>query len=247
MALREELERTGNWLFRWRSYLPLVLIVPTVAAMHHADYLVQDRDGQDVWALVCLVVSLAGLGVRVATVGHVPRGTSGRNTHEGQVAEVLNTSGMYSLVRHPLYLGNYVIWLGISMFCGISWLIVIFALGFWLYYERIMFAEEEFLRRKFGEAYLTWSETTPAFLPRLRGWKRPELPFSLRTVLRREYPGLFAICACFFALEAYQRVVIQGQWRPNPLWTGIFLTGLLLFLTLRTLKRKTTFLAVEGR
>jgi len=27
MALREELERQGNWLFRWRSYLPL-LIVP---------------------------------------------------------------------------------------------------------------------------------------------------------------------------------------------------------------------------
>jgi hypothetical protein len=73
------------------------------------------------------------------------------------------------------------------------------------------------------------------------------LPFSLRTVLRREYPGLFAICACFFAMEAYQRVVIQGQWRPNPLWTGIFLAGLVLFLTLRTLKRKTTLLAVEGR
>jgi protein-S-isoprenylcysteine O-methyltransferase Ste14 len=247
MALREELERAGNWLFRWRSYIPLLLIVPTLVAMHHPEYLAQDRAGNDAWAVFCLAVSLCGLGIRVVTVGHVPQRTSGRNTRDGQIAEVLNTTGVYSLVRHPLYLGNFTIWIGISLFCRLWWLTAIFALAFWIYYERIMFAEEEFLRRKFGEAYLAWADSTPAFLPRFTGWKRPDLPFSLRTVLRREYPGLFGICASFFALEAYQRVVIQGQWRPNPLWTGIFLAGLVLFLTLRTLKRKTTLLVVEGR
>jgi len=247
MALREEFEQSGNWLFRWRSYVPLVLMLPMLAAMHHPDFLCQDRGGLDAWALVCLAVSLAGLAIRVVTVGHVPRGTSGRNTHEGQVAEVLNTSGIYSVVRHPLYLGNFVIWVGIAMFCRLWWLTAIFALAFWIYYERIMFAEGEFLRRKFGGAYLAWAEKTPAFLPRLTGWRRPELPFSLRTVLRREYPGLFAICACFFALEAYQRVVIRGEWRPNPLWTGVFIAGLLAFLALRTLKRRTMLLVVDGR
>jgi protein-S-isoprenylcysteine O-methyltransferase Ste14 len=247
MALREELERAGNWLFRWRSYVPLFLVVPMLAAMHHPDYLAQDRAGNDAWAVFCLAISLCGLGIRVLTVGYVPRGTSGRNTRDGQIAEVLNTTGMYSLVRHPLYLGNFTIWIGVSLFCRLWWLTAIFALVFWIYYERIMFAEEEFLRRKFGEAYLAWADSTPAFVPRLARWKRPDLPFSLRTVLRREYPGLFGICACFFALEAYQRVVIQGQWRPNPLWTGIFLAGLALFVTLRTLKRKTTLLSVEGR
>jgi protein-S-isoprenylcysteine O-methyltransferase Ste14 len=247
MALREELERAGNWLFRWRSYVPLLLIVPMLAAMHHPEHLAQDRAGNDAWAVFCLAVSLCGLGIRVLTVGHVPRGTSGRNTRDGQIAEALNTTGMYSLVRHPLYLGNFTIWIGISLFCRLWWLTAIFALVFWIYYERIMFAEEEFLRRKFGEAYLAWADSTPALVPRLARWKRPDLPFSLRTVLRREYPGLFGICTCFFALEAYQRVVIQGQWRPNPLWTGIFLAGFALFITLRTLKRKTTLLTVEGR
>jgi len=141
MALREEFERTGNWLFRWRSYLPLVLILQMLLGMHHPDYLRQDRSGQDVWALYCLAVTLVGLGIRAVTVGFVPAGTSGRNTHDGQIAETLNTSGIYSLVRHPLYVGNFVMWLGVSMFCGIWWLTVLMALVFWIYYERIMFAE----------------------------------------------------------------------------------------------------------
>lgn len=39
MPLREEFERTGQWLFRWRSYLPLLLFPPVVAALHDFTYL----------------------------------------------------------------------------------------------------------------------------------------------------------------------------------------------------------------
>ena len=174
-------------------------------------------------------------------------GDFGRNTRAGQVADVLNTTGMYSIVRHPLYLGNFVIWLGVAMYCGVWWFVVIVVLLFWLYYERIMFAEEEFLRRKFGDTYVEWAAATPAFLPRLKGWRRAELPFSLRSVLRREYPGLFAIVAAFYVLKVYERVVIHRDPTVEPVWSGVFLAGLATFLTLRTLKRKTRLLAVEGR
>ena len=60
-------------------------------------------------------------------MGFAPRGTSGRNTL-GQVAEVLNTSGMYSVVRNPLYLGNFVIWLGLALFIKVWWCILIVVL-----------------------------------------------------------------------------------------------------------------------
>jgi protein-S-isoprenylcysteine O-methyltransferase Ste14 len=247
MALREELERSGNWLFRWRSYMPLFLVVPVLLVTCHHDYLDQERAWPDYWGLFCMAVSFVGLGVRIATVGCVPGGTSGRNTTAGQVADALNTTGMYSIVRHPLYLGNFVIWLGVAMYCGVWWFVVIVALLFWLYYERIMFAEEEFLRRKFGDTYVEWAAATPAFLPRLREWRRAELPFSLRSVLRREYPGLFGIVAAFYVLKVYERVVIHRDLTVEPVWSGVFLAGLATFLTLRTLKRKTRLLAVEGR
>ena len=46
-------------------------------------------------------------------------------------------------------------------------------LVFWLYYERIMLAEEEFLRARYGKAFDDWAARTPAFLPNFRHWVPP--------------------------------------------------------------------------
>ena len=247
MALQEELERTGNWLFRWRSFIPLALVVPMFAAMRHFEYLGHRHLYQEFWAFLCMGISFLGLAIRAAVVGQTPYGTSGRNTWQGQVADSLNTRGVYSVVRHPLYLGNFIIWLGISLFALTWWLTVIFALLYWIYYERIMFAEEAYLRRKFGKSFDDWAARTPAFLPRFSGWEKAELPFSLRNVLRREYTGFFGIVAGFFLLEVSEHVAVEHELNFEPHWMAIFLAGLTIYLTLRTLKKHTALLDVEGR
>ncbi|MEI3423359.1 MAG: hypothetical protein V8R91_21190 [Butyricimonas faecihominis] len=61
-------------------------------------------------------------------------------------------------------------WLGISLLtCNIGF-IAIFVLAYWLYYERIMYAEEQFLRNKFGVAYINWAEITPTILPNFKSF-----------------------------------------------------------------------------
>lgn len=246
MPLLEEMERSGSWLFRWRSYIPLVVIVPMLIAMNQFEYVGHRHELQEVWSFFCMTISFAGLAVRMATVGHAPDGTSGRNTRS-QIAAQLNTTGWYSVVRHPLYLGNFVIWLGVSMFYLTWWLTTIFVLLYWIYYERIMLAEEQFLRRTFGQAYLDWADATPAIVPDFRLWRRPELSFSWRTVLRREYCGAFAIVAAFYVLEISEHLVVERSLVFETHWTIIFFVALLLFLTLRTLKRNATVLHVPGR
>lgn len=159
----------------------------------------------------------------------------------------MNTTGMYSIVRHPLYLGNYFIWLGISLFVRRWWLTLIITLIFWLYYERIMFAEEDFLQEKFGDSFSEWAAKTPAFIPRLQNWVKAELPFSFRNVLKREYGGFFAIMAIFTLLEVLSELFRSHQFKLELMWIIIFGLSLAIYLTLRTLKKHTKLLNVEGR
>src|ERR1051326_1589927 len=98
MALTDEFRDQGEWLFRWRSYLPLVLVPLVGLAIAQMDTR-NVRPFDDVWDYFCLGVSFVGLFVRAMTIGFVPRQTSGRNTTE-LVADQLNTTGMYSIVRH---------------------------------------------------------------------------------------------------------------------------------------------------
>jgi len=249
MALREELEKQGNWLFRWRSYLPL-LIVPLffIALYSSASVTLEDSEpARKYWEVFCFVLSVLGFAIRCTTVAFVPSGTSGRNTKE-QIASVLNTTGIYSVVRHPLYLGNLIIILGLLLYIRVWWFAMVGALMFWIYYERIAFAEEEFLRRKFGDAYVDWADKTPAFLPRYANWNRPNLTFSLRKVLKREYSGFFAIIASFTCLNILEGIFINARNpRIDPGWVVLFCVGLIIYLTLRTLKKKTRILDVPGR
>jgi protein-S-isoprenylcysteine O-methyltransferase Ste14 len=246
MGLREEFEATGQWLFRRRGYLPLLLFPLLLVAAADSASRAVDPGLTPTWEIGCLLLAFAGLAVRAATVGFVPRDTSGRNTGTPQ-AESLNISGLYSIVRHPLYLGNYLMWLGVALYPRAWWPPVIVSLVFWIYYERIMFAEEEFLRRKFGALYTAWAGRTPAFVPRPGNWERPAMRFSLLTVLRREHSSLLALIASLTALEIAATLADTGRLALDPVWGAALGVTLVLCLVVRAVKHRTRLLHVEDR
>lgn len=250
--LRDEMVRQGGFLFRWRSYFPLALVPLALAAILHSGALdlLLGEAGEEIWMLSCFLLAWAGQTLRAYVVGHVPTGTSGRNTR-GQRADALNTTGLYSLCRHPLYLANFIVFIAILLAVQVWWFVLIGVLAFWVYYERIMAAEEAFLFRKFGQAYLDWAEKTPAFLPVLSRWRKPARGFSWKMVLRREPYGYFAIISAFFFIEVVSDLLVEGDslvdWlRHDMVWLVLFAAGGVGFLVLRTLKKATRLFALDS-
>ncbi|MCF8370130.1 MAG: isoprenylcysteine carboxylmethyltransferase family protein [Bacteroidales bacterium] len=245
MALIEDFTRTGNWLFKYRSWLPLAMFIIFVAALFF------ERDEiftytNIYWIISCFVVSMLGFMVRIITIGTVPKGTSGKNTSH-QIADELNTTGIYSVVRHPLYLGNFLMWFGIILYSGIPWLIALLVILFALYYERIMFAEEMFLRKKYNESYIKWSLITPAFFPALGQWKKSRLSFSVKNVLKRESHAFLNTIISFSAIDFLKNYFYAEKFTLTPFWMYALAFGIVVFLVLLVIRKNTKVLDVEGR
>lgn len=239
--LTEELVQQGNWLFRYRSYVPL-LLVPfglLVLTTHlqpwpYSIYLLRMLE------LCCLGVSFVGVLVRILAIGWAQSGTSGRNTKE-QIAENLNTTGIYSVCRHPLYLGNILMVFGTLLFTRSLWFPIAGLLFYVLLYERIAIAEERFLEPKFGEAYRRWASRTPAFIPKLSLWEHPQHKFSFRAALKGEFYGVTALFVIFLALKTFDIRFSEQVWRVDLFWAYPTAVMILLFIILRHLRKHTKF------
>jgi len=250
MALMDEMGVQGSWLFRWRSFVPLALLAlllpPSLATLHLP---FGSHHFHVVWEWACFAISMLGLAIRCATVGFVPVDTSGRGTTKLR-AGTLNTSGMYSLVRHPLYLGNYVAGLGVTLVWFEWWAPVIYSLCFWLYYERIMLAEERYLASQFGDEFQRWAASTPPFLPRpaqFARWKSPSLPFSLVSTIRREYSTFVLLVTLHAGMEAIENFWLDGRLSFGMEWGGFLAGSLVVYLLMGLLKKRTRLLQAKGR
>lgn len=246
MKLQEHFFRAGEFLFRWRGHLPLLLLPLVILSFRGFCYPGGSQELYRIWEFICFGVSMMGVALRVWVSGTVPEGTSGRN-RRGQRADSLNTSGAYSMLRHPLYFGNTLIALGVALFTRTWYLPVIVLLSCLLFYERIAFREEEFLEGKFGEEFRSWAERTPAILPNLKAYRPPSLPFSLRSALRREFYAISEVVFVFSVLDLLGRLSAEGRVGTDPLWRALGLGAVVFYLSLRFLKKRTAVLDVDPK
>ncbi|MEW5738248.1 MAG: isoprenylcysteine carboxylmethyltransferase family protein [Myxococcota bacterium] len=160
-------EVLGAFFFRVRGVLPVPLVVTAVALSWRAHIVPGPGGAQvdDALNVVGLGLCVAGAVARLCTIALVPRGTSANN--RALTAQGLNTTGPYAVVRHPLYLANAHLVVGLLCIAHTPWA---WALGlgyFTVAYAFIIRAEEQLLERTFNEAWREWAARVPAWLPKL--------------------------------------------------------------------------------
>jgi protein-S-isoprenylcysteine O-methyltransferase Ste14 len=148
--------RIGAVLFRHRGWLPVpFLLVPLLA---HGT-----PDAMN-WILGLLLIAL-GEAIRlsgVAAAGTVTRRRS-------RTVQRLVTYGVFAWMRNPLYVGNFLIWMGFTVISGVLWFIPVAIVLFAIEYTLIVRYEEGVLESIFDDEYLRYQARTPRWLPRPPG------------------------------------------------------------------------------
>jgi len=179
-------------LFRLRSFTPLPLLVVVVVASWRSHAAPGPGGAEVDRALDVVGLGLAALGtvVRALVVGFEPDSNS-QTRRMG--ARALHTLGPYAVMRHPLYLGNALIVLGLACIVNepVAW--ALGGLAFLGSTAIIVHAEEALLAERFGEAWASWARAVPLVSLDPRRWRAVRgLAFDWRTALRRELNPLVA-------------------------------------------------------
>jgi protein-S-isoprenylcysteine O-methyltransferase Ste14 len=214
-----ELARTGRVLFRIRKHnIYAIIAIGVVISFFRRDLGPFTSAAADhAWFWVSLAVALTGATIRVITSGFAAFGTSGKTKKAAEATE-LNTTGPYSLVRNPLYVGRIVNFTGLAMLTG-SWAYgaIVFLLSV-LVYERIAVFEEEFLTGKFGDDYRRWASEVPALVPRLHGYVPAKYPFWWRRMIWREYKKFFQLASALVLYDFARRRLVLPTDPGDLLW-----------------------------
>ena len=110
-----------------------------------------------------LVLMVAGLALRIWSA--VTLGRFYTRTLRTASDQPLVQTGPYAVVRHPGYLADLVMWLGVGL-CSGTWIVAVtVALVMAFAYARRIAAEEAMLRRHLGRAYDVYCGRTPRLLP----------------------------------------------------------------------------------
>ena len=236
----------GDFLFKYRGQIPILFFFIVIPFIYYTDYTNYSKEIINYNMVLSFLISLIGLIIRAYTVGTTPAGTSGRNRKK-QIAKTLNKTGIYSIVRNPLYLGNFLIWLGISIYTLNVFFILCLNLFFFIYYIKIINAEEKFLERKFKNEFLFWKKITPKLFPSVQNYKKSNYSFSIKTILKREYSSFLATVVSFFYIQILINYFNQKEIIINEKMWIIIIFSISITLILRTLKKHTSILDQEGR
>jgi protein-S-isoprenylcysteine O-methyltransferase Ste14 len=156
-------------IYRWRVRAGLAALILTLAFSRPTPRSL----------LAFVAVGLIGLLIRAWASGHLKKDKE------------LATSGPYGFTRNPLYLGNFVLGIGLAL-GACSWpALAVFAVYFLVFYSVTIARERRRMKELFPDGYADYRSRVPLFFPSLRRPRPSPVKFSWGLYLKnKEYRAL---------------------------------------------------------
>lgn len=184
----------------WLVY-PAFIVYPFVARM------------ADVSFGLGMALMAAGLLIRFWASGYIKK------------SRVLATDGPYALTRNPLYVGNFLLGLGVVVASSHPGLILYYIATFVILYLGTMGEEEKVLEEKFGSAYAAYKAAVPAFFPSLSSYKKSEKKgFDIRQSFKNgEFIRIAGFILLMLTLNLWRACAIRKEsWLDQGFFIALF-------------------------
>ena len=127
-------------------------------------------------------------------------------------AQCLFQDGLFAYSRNPLYLGNLLIVCGLMLIANSVWGYVLAWPFFVGCYVAMVLAEEDFLRAKFGQEYMTYCQRVNRFFPDWAALRKSVrgLVIDWNQVVKREFGTAFTWVSMALVLLIWERWQLFG-------------------------------------
>lgn len=219
--LSESMLRTGFFLRKYKKFLPYIFIISLLGAVFLTHPFTIIRSG-GLLTIICLFMFVISVSVRWLAL----------RTDAEHLPEYVEAKGIYSIVRNPLYISNFLVVLSLSLYMGIIWYFVFVSFLTVFITERIVMHKENCQQNKYNEAFKLWSKTTGAVLPYLLNWQGASGSKSYFYTLRRMSLPVTASLGAFTLISFIKNRVIEFSNTVSIGWLSAFIIALALHLIL---------------
>jgi protein-S-isoprenylcysteine O-methyltransferase Ste14 len=200
----------GNFFFQYRNGLFPVFFV--LAALTFRPSIMFGSPLADrLIAANGVVFVFLGEAVRLVTIGfeYIHRGGKEGRVYAGRLVQ----GGVFGVVRNPMYIGNMLIAVGMTMYLRSPQGYLVLIPLFLFLYQALIAAEEAYLRHKFGRAYEDYCEKVNRFLPRVE--RIPQalsgMRFDWRRSLRKDLGTVVGLTMGLILIPVWRTYLLYGS------------------------------------
>ena len=187
---------------------------------------------------------LEALGFGLILLGQIIRVSArGYKAEHSQDSHALIQGGPYQIVRNPMYLGIFLIGLGVVLAVFKWWAAAVFIVIFIIRYIVLIYKEEKKLNVMFPQAYPGYCQKVPRIFPSLSSIARLDITEYLPMKIvwfKKEIGSILTWLLLTLLVESWEDITKEGLgvYLKQSVW--IFLTFILFLIFVVLLSRWTT-------